>query len=145
MFGFRNISCINFFRFFQSLVSLKNAKNWIRIICDYSSNTVDKGLKIWQKICQIKCFHIVNTKFDFFGGRGGGVRFYMLTRLDTLLYLYDVYIIKRMWIEIPILLPHRFYKVLLLRKYPLLDFGFLTKEASWIHRIFKIWCHGEKI
>ena len=52
---------------------------------------------------------------------------------------------KRMWIEIPILLLHRFHKVLFLRKYTLLDFGFLTKEASWIHQIFKIWCHGKKI
>ena len=26
----------------------------------------------------------------------------------------------------------------------LLDFGFLTEEASWIHRIFKIWCHDKK-
>ena len=27
----------------------------------------------------------------------------------------------------------------------LLDFGFLTKKASWIHRIFKIWYHGNSI
>ena len=27
----------------------------------------------------------------------------------------------------------------------LLDFGFLTEGAPWIHRIFKIWCHDKKI
>ena len=26
----------------------------------------------------------------------------------------------------------------------LLDFGFLTEKASWIHRIFIIWCHDKK-
>ena len=26
----------------------------------------------------------------------------------------------------------------------LLDFGFLTEEASWIYRIFKIWCDDKK-
>ena len=26
----------------------------------------------------------------------------------------------------------------------LLDFGFLAEEASWIHRIFKIWCNSIK-
>ena len=27
------------------------------------------GLKIWQKLFQIKCFHIANTKFDFVWGQ----------------------------------------------------------------------------
>ena len=29
----------------------------------------DRGLEIWQKLFQIKCVHIVNTKFDFFQGQ----------------------------------------------------------------------------
>ena len=33
---------------------------------------------------------------------------------------------------------------LLLRGSTLLDVGFLTQEASWIHRILKIWCHDQK-
>ena len=49
---------------------------------------------------------------------------------------------KRMWIGIPILLPHRFHKVLSLRK--LLNLGFLTEEALWIHRIFILWRHDKK-
>ena len=31
-----------------------------------------------------------------------------------------------------------------LRRSMLLDFGFLTEEASWIHRIFKIWSNDKK-
>ena len=27
----------------------------------------------------------------------------------------------------------------------LLDFGYLAEEVSWIHRIFKIWCHYKNI
>ena len=45
---------------------------------------------------------------------------------------------KRMWIGIPILLPHRFHKG------TLLDFGFLTEKASWTQRIFIIFCHDKK-
>ena len=61
----QNNTWMNFFRFFQRLVSLKNVKKRIRIICDYSSNIADRKLKIWQKLLQIKCFRIVNTNFDF--------------------------------------------------------------------------------
>ena len=57
---------MHFFRFFQSLVLLKYAKNRIRIICDYSSNMAVTRLKIRQKLLQIKYFHIMNMKFDFF-------------------------------------------------------------------------------
>ena len=52
---------------------------------------------------------------------------------------------KSMWIEIPILGPHWFYKLLSLRKYVawfwLLHRGIL---ALWIHRNFKIWYHDKK-
>ena len=47
--------------------------------------------------------------------------------------------LKSMWIGISILPPHRFHKVFLGGSM-LLDFGFLTEKASWIHRILKIWC-----
>ena len=58
---------------------LQNAKNRIRIICDYSSNMTYRGLKIWQQLFQIKCFRIVNESLIVFGGR-----LYMLIRLDPL-------------------------------------------------------------
>ena len=51
---------------------------------------------------------------------------------------------KSMWIGIPILLPRRFYKVLFLRKYVAWFWLPLVEQASWIHRIFKIWCHNKK-
>ena len=60
--------CIIFFRFLQLLISLQNAKNRIRIICNYSSNMADRGLKIWQKLFQIKCFHMM-SKFDLIWGQ----------------------------------------------------------------------------
>ena len=69
MFETRSRSCMNFFRRFQSLVSLNNAKVRIRIICDYSFNMADRRLKIWYKLFQIKYFHIINTKFDFVCGQ----------------------------------------------------------------------------
>ena len=62
-------SCMNFFRFFQSLVSLKNAKNRICIICDYLSNMAGRGLKIWQKLFLIRSSHVVNARFDFIWGQ----------------------------------------------------------------------------
>ena len=58
MFGMKK-SCIHFFTFPISFA--KNAKNQIRKICHYSSNMADMGLKIWQKLFQVKVKSLKKT------------------------------------------------------------------------------------
>ena len=56
------LNAVDFNRFSQLLVEVKNAKNWICIISDNSSNIAAIGLKICRKQSWEKCFRILDTR-----------------------------------------------------------------------------------
>ena len=56
------LNAVNFFRFSQLLVEVKNAKNEICIISDNSSNMATIRLKICTKQSQGKCLRILDTR-----------------------------------------------------------------------------------
>ena len=79
----KRLNAVNFFRFSQVLVEVKNANNEICIISDNSSNMAAIGLKFVQNNLRANAFEYLILDLIWVGGR-----FYMEIRLGPLRYVF---------------------------------------------------------